>query len=99
MTTLQTILHLPVPLKSQRTVEDISSALIPPPTRHQLPLGRLARIFGLPICSALIRKFIANAVRDDVRVQRLLLDGEDLRVCGLEGEFGLWTVGEALDAI
>lgn len=66
--------------------------------RLDLGLGFPAEVLGGVVGTADVGQLVADAVRDDVGVEGLLLVGRDLRVIGLEGELvGRTPVQAALE--
>ena len=86
------------PSKAEQRIESIRSGLIPGSQSLNLSLGIPARSDGLLGGVAHVDELVADAVRDDVGVQRLLLALGHESVLRDEGELVGGTAGEAADA-
>jgi hypothetical protein len=85
---LRSVIRVSVsPSKSQLGIPRISRTLIPRPQCRNLRLRRRSRVLRSLVRTTDVRQLVMDAVRDDVRVERLFLALVDERIDGLKGEF------------
>lgn len=81
-------------LKAKRRVPRVCCGAVPRAQGRDLRIRFPTLVLSLLVRLALVGELVTDAVCDDDWIQGLLLDGRDLRVDGLEGEFGGGTAAE-----